>query len=432
MSGLPELGTIKRIGAILVALVVVLAAGTVVGQAPALFGADDFEEPEGSIEFSDQTGDGTSATVDNVSLSDGGFVVVTAESEVVGVSDYLGEGDHENVTIEQRGEGELIGQLTATAHQDVTGNETFVGPEEAGEDEEHDRPYIGADGYPVSDTATVSMPDSPEEGATSTSFIVESANATDRVPVNDTLEITSEIRNPNDFEDQQPVDFRIDGEVRERQIVSLSADETRQLNFTIDLSGVEPGEHGYGIYTNEDGAVNDFLVEYAPADVTVVEATPEEVVADATLSIDGFLAIEDGNGSVVATSEALEYGDHENVTIDVEDELADGETATVVVYGGDPDEVATTVPYVDSDGDRVQATATVEGDADDGLSPGDGIGGDNESNGTDGANGTNETNGTDEGNATNESDGTGGTDGSNESGGDGSGNTTEAAGEDDA
>ncbi|MFC4988962.1 DUF7282 domain-containing protein [Saliphagus infecundisoli] len=424
MSRLPELGTVKRIGAILVALVVVLAAGTVVGQAPALFGADVTEEPEGSIEFSDQTGDGTSATVDNVTLSDGGFVVVTSEGEIVGVSEYLGEGDHENVTVEQRGEGELLGQLTATAHQDVTGNETFVGPEEAGEDEDHDRPYIGADGYPVSDTATVSMPDGPEEGATSTSFIVESANATDRVPVNDTLEITSEIRNPNDFEDQQPVDFRIDGEVRERQIVSLSADETRQLNFTIDLSGVEPGEHGYGIYTDEDGAVDDFLVEYAPADVTVVEATPEEVVADATLPIDGFLAVEDGNGSVVATSDALEYGDHENVTIDVGDELADGETATVVVYGGDPGEVATTVPYVDGEGDPVQATATVEGEADDALSPGGGIG-DNESNGTDDGNQTNETNGTD---ATNESDGA---DGSNESD-DGSGNETQAEGEDDA
>lgn len=376
MSRLPEFGTVKRIGAVLIALAIVLAAGTVVGQAPALFGADVTDDPEATIDFSDQTGDGTSVTVENVSLSDGGFVVVTADGQILGTSEYLGEGNHSNVTVEQRTDEdlEMFGQLTATAHQDMTGNETFVGPEDVGDDADHDRPYIDNDGYPVSDTATVSMADRPEEGATSTSFIVESAEATDRVAENGTLEIESEIRNPNDFEDRQYVDFRINGEVRERQIISLSADESRQLNFTIDLGGVPPGEHSYGILTNEDGTVGTFLVEYAPAAVTVTEASPETITANATLAIDGFLAVEDENGSVVATTEPLEYGDHESVTIDVGGEIEDNETATVVVYGGDPDGAGAAMPYVDEDGERVQSAAVIEAEEapDDRLVPGEG------------------------------------------------------------
>lgn len=385
MSRLPELGTVKRVGAILAALVLVLAAGVVVGQAPALFGADVADDPEASINFSDQTGDGTSVDIENVSVSDGGFVLITSDSRIIGVSEYLAEGTHENVTVEQReddmnGDREMLGQLTATVHQDATGNETFVGPDDIDDDADHDRPYIDDEGYPVSDTATVSMADGPEEGETSTSFIVESANATDRVPLNDTLDITSEIRNPNDFEDRQHVDFRIDGEVRERQIISLSADETRQLNFTIDLTGVEPGEHNYGILTNEDGIIEEFLVEYAPAEVTVSEATPETITANATLATDGFLAVENENGTVVATSDALEYGDHEDVMIDVEDEFDDNETATVVVYGGDPEEMAAAAPYLTDEGERVQSMTVVEADenVDDQLSPGDQIDADDE------------------------------------------------------
>ncbi len=75
MSTRSTFGTVKRIGAILIAIAIVLAAGIIVGQAPAIFGID--QDPEASIVFDDQQGDGTNVTIDELTLSDGGFVVIT-------------------------------------------------------------------------------------------------------------------------------------------------------------------------------------------------------------------------------------------------------------------------------------------------------------------------------------------------------------------
>ncbi|MCU4743676.1 DUF7282 domain-containing protein [Natronoglomus mannanivorans] len=394
MSTIFEFSTIKQIGAVLIAVVIVLAAGTVVGQAPALFGADVTTDPEASIEFPDQSGDGTSVTVDTVSLSDGGFVVVTNGGDVVGVSDYLESGTHENVTVEQRDDEdlEMLGQLTATALQDTTDTGTFVSEADAAEDEdldEHDRPYSDG-GYPVSDTATVTMSERPDEGESSTSFVVESVDAPESVTANGSVDITTEIRNPNEFDDRQHVDFRLDGQLVERQVLSLDADETRELNVTISLDDVEPGDHIYGIYTTDDGALGELTVEPDDAGVTVLEAESDRVVADATLTTDGFLAVEaagndtdtdadtdadadadnetdtdtenstdtNTNPQILGTSDSLEAGDHENVTIALEEPLEDGETISVVVYEGSVDDVENASAYSVGD-ERIEETVVV-------------------------------------------------------------------------
>ncbi|WP_449289426.1 DUF7282 domain-containing protein, partial [Natronolimnohabitans innermongolicus] len=156
MSSRVTFGTIKRVVAILIAIVIVLAAGIIVGQAPALFGVED--DPAASIEFDDQDGDGESIVIDEVSLSDGGFIVVTDGADApIAVSDYLGSGTHENVTVErdEDADEELVGRLTATVHQDTTDDETYAYDDTDGEE---DRPYL-EDGFPVSDTATVTTTD---------------------------------------------------------------------------------------------------------------------------------------------------------------------------------------------------------------------------------------------------------------------------------
>ncbi|WP_276255131.1 DUF7282 domain-containing protein [Halomontanus rarus] len=403
MSTILEFSTIKQIGAVLIAVVIVLAAGTVVGQAPAIFGADVASDPEASIEFPDQSSDGTSVTVDTVSLSDGGFVVVTNGDTIVGVSEHLESGTHENVTVEQRDdeEVEMIGQLTATAHQDTTDSGTFVSEAEAAEDEEideHDRPYTDG-GYPVSDTATVTASERPDQNE-STSFVVESVDAPESATANGSVEVTTEIRNPNEFDDRQHVDFRLDGQLIERQVLSLGADETRELNVTVDLDGVEPGEHIYGIYTSDDGALGELQVDPDDASVTVREVDSDRVVANATLTVDGFLAVEavenetstdndtvnesaadndTGNESaadddtgddndtetepesepeILGTSESLESGDHENVSIDLEEPLEDGETVSVVVYEGSVDDLENASAYSVGD-ERIEQTVVV-------------------------------------------------------------------------
>lgn len=395
MSTILEFSTIKQIGAVMIAVVIVLAAGTVVGQAPAIFGADVATDPEASIEFPDQSSDGTSVTIDTVSLSEGGFVVVTNGDTIVGVSEYLESGTYENVTVEQRDdeEVEMLGQLTATAHHDTTDSGTFVSEAEAAEDEEideHDRPYTDG-GYPVSDTATVTASERPDQNE-STSFVVESVDAPETATANGSVDITTEIRNPNEFDDRQHVDFRLDGQLIERQILSLDADETRELNVTVDLDGVEPGEHIYGIYTSDDGALGELQVDPDDAGVTVREVDSDRVVANATLTVDGFLAVEavgtenesdadndSGNESdadndsgddndtetepepepeILGTSESLEPGDHENVSIDLEEPLEDGETVSVVVYEGNVDDLENASAYSVGD-ERIEQTVVV-------------------------------------------------------------------------
>jgi PGF-CTERM protein len=119
-----------------------------------------------SLAFSDQTAtvgqDGRTVTVDSVTLRDGGFVTIhdsrLGEGEVlasvVGTSQYLSAGTHENVTVTV-GPGVEDGEtLVAMPHRDTNGNQAydFVASQGAS-----DGPYV-AGGGAVVDTGTVSVP----------------------------------------------------------------------------------------------------------------------------------------------------------------------------------------------------------------------------------------------------------------------------------
>ncbi len=368
----PEFSTLKRIVAILIALVVVLAAGAVIGQAPAIFGVD--EEPEASIEFDDQQGDGTSATVTTVSVSDGGFVVVTDSSgNTVGISDYLESGTHENVTVNQTTEEdfEMVGQLTATTHHDSTDDETYAYNETDGEE---DRPYI-EDGYPVSDTATVTMTDRDDD-AVSDSFSVESIDAPSTATTNETITVTAEVRNPTDDVDDQHVDLRLDGAVLERQVLELEPEESQDVEFNIDTNGADPGNQTIGVYTSEDGAVEMIDLEFdGTPDVEPVDGNETSVTANAITPADGFVAVEDASeddengpspngagdaGEALGTSEELSPGDHENVTVDLEDSVSEDDELRLILYEGDSDDIAGATQVETEDGTPVEAEFTLE------------------------------------------------------------------------
>ncbi|GAB3677856.1 DUF7282 domain-containing protein [Halopiger thermotolerans] len=365
MSSRSTFGTIKRIVAILIAITVVLAAGILVGQAPTLFGVE--ENPEASITFKDQQGNGSSVTIDSVTLSEGGFVVITdGGAEPIAVSDYLSEGSHENVTVE-REEGanrELVGQLTATAHRDTDDDETYTYAESDGEE---DRPYL-EDGFPVSDTATVTT---PEKQGLSNSFVVESVDAPASATTNETVEVTAEIRNPTEFTTQQNVEVRLDGAVLERQLLELEAEETRNVTFQIDGSEVSPGEHTLGVYTDADGKLEeiDFEFHTEPAvNVTNTNESAREVTVDVAIPADGFVAVEDPadnatgddaeNRSFVGTSAVLTPGEHENVTVSLEESVDADEELVAVLYEGDPADNASATP-IERGGEPVETTFTL-------------------------------------------------------------------------
>lgn len=361
MSTTPSFGTVKQVAAILFAVAIVLAAGVIVGQAPEIFGAEP-EDPQASIEFADQTGNGSNVTIDAVELSGGGFVVVTGgEGETLAVSTYLESGEHENVTVEvdegdgESGNGELFGTLRATVHRDTDGNESY---DYGATDGEADLPYL-EDGYPVSDTATVTMADR-EGDPSDDSFVVESIDAPSAAGTSDTIEIVAEVRNPTTFESRQAVELRIDGAVHERQVLDLAPDETSTVTFEIDLADTEPGNRIVGVYTAGDGALSELELEFdGPPSVSVVDADPSSVTVDAGLPGGGFVAVEDADGDVLGTSEALDAARHENVTIDLDGTVETNETLTAVAYEGDPADLEEASAY-EVDGERVAVPVVFE------------------------------------------------------------------------
>ncbi len=363
MSSRATFGTLKQIGAILIAIVIVIAAGILVGQAPAIFGVE--EPPEASITFDDQQGNGTRVTIQEVTLSDGGYVVITdGGDEPLAVSDRLEAGTHENVTVEREDDAsrELVGQLTATVHQDTSAQEGYAYEETDGEE---DQPYL-SDGFPVSDTATVTTSDT----SISNSFVVESIDAPSSATTNETISVSAQIRNPTEFQAQQPVEVRIGGAVFARQMFELESGEARNVTFEVETNGAPPGNQSIGVYTEDDGELSRIDLEFhTEPSVAVESASNDSVTVSTAIPEEGYVALE-RDGSVVGTSERLEPGEDDNVTVDVDDDVsfdADDEL-TATLYAGDPGAVESASP-IEFEGEPVRTSFTfgaVADESDDG------------------------------------------------------------------
>ncbi|QLK24475.1 DUF4179 domain-containing protein [Natrinema zhouii] len=372
MSSRLTFGTLKRIVAILIAITIVITAGIVVGQAPAIFGVE--EDPEASITFEDQRSNGSAVTIQEITLSDGGYVVISDDGdEPLAVSERLEAGTHENVTVEREDDAtrELVGQLTATAHRDTSDDEGYAYEASNGEE---DQPYL-EDGFPVSDTATVTTGDD----AVSNSFVVESIDAPTAATTNETIDVNAQIRNPTESMAQQPVEVRIDGTVFARQILELEGDETRNVTLETDTSGAPPGNQSIGVYTEDDGALSRIdLTFHTDPSVAVDGASNDTVRVSAATPEEGFVTLE-RNGTVLGTSEQLEPGEHENVSINLSDaSLGESEELTASLYAGDPADADAASP-IEFEGEPVQTTFTLGDVADDSSDGGDGA--DNESTG---------------------------------------------------
>ncbi|WP_290814522.1 hypothetical protein [Halovivax sp.] len=362
MSTNGSFGRLKLIAALLIAIGIVVGAGVVVGQAPAIFGADVADDPEASIAFEDQERDGSSVEVDAVSLSDGGFVVVTDErDQVIAVSEHLEAGAHENLTVEPGDDedAELLGRLTATVYQDRTEDGEFR-PDPDDEDEAGDRPYV-VDGYPVAETAAVTTGDRTDD-APADSFVVGDLEGPTEATTTQTAEFVAVVSNPTDAELRQHVEFRIDGGLYERQVFTLQTDESREVSFEVDVADVGEGNYTYGVYTAEDGTHGELEVEYdGPPSLSVTDANESSVSVDVGLPDGGFVAVEDEDGAVAGTSDELDAGVHENLTVEIAD-VADDENVTAVAYEGDPDDVEGASAYEDEDGERIAESIDLAGE----------------------------------------------------------------------
>ena len=238
---------------------------------------NETEAPTANVSFENQTSNGSTVVVDAANSSDGTFVAIHDASllegnvigSVIGVSEYLEQGEHENVSVElfdvsgaDFAESELTENQTLIAmpHLDTNDNGTY---DFVATDGAEDGPYVNETGQPVVDDAFVTV-EAMEDNVTN------ETNVTDNVTDNET---------------------------------NVTDNETN-------------------VTDNETEAAATASVEFND------QTTSGEVVgvASANLSEGGFVVIHDATlldgdvfGSVIGASEYLEPGEHDSVSVQLYD-----------------------------------------------------------------------------------------------------------------
>jgi PGF-CTERM protein len=363
----------RRTLALLVS-VVVLVGGVPAGAAATTAAQ---QQDTASVSFEAQTSGGTTVVVENVSLPEGGFVVVhdvtldegNVLGSVVGSSTYLDAGSHENVTVHLDEPLRESGALVAMPHVDSDGDRTY---EFVAENGEVDGPYT-ADGSPVvaranvTASASVTMSDQPTAG---TSVVVDRVElaAGGFVTVHDasvtegavfeSIRGTSAYLGPGVHEN---VRVTLDDPVSENTTLVPMAhrDTDGDRNYTFPESEGEVD----GPYAGMDGAVVD------TAEVTLRETADvafsnqstggySVLVDEAFLPEGGFVTVHDASvtegavfESVRGTSAYLEPGLHRDVRVTLDDPLNDSATLVPMAHR-------------DTDGDRNYTFVESEGEAD--------------------------------------------------------------------
>lgn len=125
--------------------------------------AQVFDDDTASVEFEDQTAQNGAVTVASVTLPEGGFVTIhddtlndgDAVGSVVGTSQFLEAGTHEDVMVMVNATGSGNITLIAMPHQDTNGNQQYDFVTSDGQD---DGPYTETvGGGAVTDDAQVDM-----------------------------------------------------------------------------------------------------------------------------------------------------------------------------------------------------------------------------------------------------------------------------------
>ncbi|WP_363463770.1 DUF7282 domain-containing protein [Halogeometricum borinquense] len=294
-----------------------------------------------TVSMSDQPTDGTSVVVDRVELSDGGFVTVhdasVTEGEVFesirGTSAYLEAGVHENVRITLDAPVEENTTLVPMAHMDTDDNQEYTFPESEGE---ADGPYT-ADGSAVVDTAAVTLSETANvtfsaQSSGGQSVVVDSAYLPEGgfVTVHDatlndgavfeSIRGTSAYLAPGLHKNVRvSLDAPLNNSTTLVPMAHMDTDDNQEYTFP------ESEGEADGPYTADGGAVvaQANVTLSASVDMSMQASDGHSVVVDRVeLSEGGFVVVHDASlfageveGSILGTSDYLEPGVHENVTV---------------------------------------------------------------------------------------------------------------------
>jgi PGF-CTERM protein len=327
-----------------------------------------------SVSMADQSSDGTIVVVEDVDLSDGGFVTIHDASlfagetfgSVAGTSAYLEPGHHEAVTVTLDEPIRDTRTLVPMAHRDTDGDETYDFATSEGAD---DGPYV-AGGGAVVDTARVSVQavvtasSQTTNGSTVTvdsvtlhdgGFVtIHDASVTEGA-VFESVRGTSAYLGPGTH---QNVTVALDAPLRENATVVPMAHRDTDGDETYDFLTSEGADDGP--YVAASGAVVTTAQATVTPEATVSfsaqETDGETVVVDSvTMNTGGFVTIHDASltegavfESVRGTSAYLEPGTHEDVEVTL-DRPVENDTTLI------------TMPHQDTDGDETYDFVSSEG-----------------------------------------------------------------------
>ncbi|WP_336329426.1 hypothetical protein [Haloarcula sp. CGMCC 1.2071] len=97
----------------------------------------------------------------------------------------------------------------------------------------------------------------------SESFTLESLDAPTTATAGDNITVDASVANPNDFNTTQTVEFRLGGQPLASESVTLDANESTDVTFTVDTTGVEPDTYTHSVFTRDDGAFAEITIESA-------------------------------------------------------------------------------------------------------------------------------------------------------------------------
>jgi PGF-CTERM protein len=329
-----------------------------------------------SVTVTEQTTDGTTLVVDRVELSEGGFVTVHDASildgavfeSIRGTSAYLEAGVHENVRIELDGEVTDETTLVPMAHKDTNDNQVYDFPDTEGEE---DGPFVTAQGEAVVDTAQVT----PSEEASAT-FSAQASGGTTVVvdevflpeggfvtmhdssladgAVFESIRGTSEYLSPGLHRN---VVVTLEEPLEDDDTLFAMAHQDTNDNQAYDFPDTEGDADGP--YTTDGDIVMDDGNVTLAAQVNIDTQTSDGttlVVDRVDLSEGGFVTIHDASlkdgavfESIRGTSEYLEAGVHEDVTVELDEPLAETNQVLAMAHQDTNDNQAYDFP--DSEGE---------------------------------------------------------------------------------
>ncbi|NHN40899.1 PGF-CTERM sorting domain-containing protein [Halorubellus sp. JP-L1] len=346
-----------------------------------------------TVSMADQSSDGRTVVVEDVDLSEGGFVTIHDSSlfagetfgSAIGTSEYLEAGHHEAVTVTLDESVRSTATLVPMAHRDTNENEQYDFLTSEGSD---DGPYV-ANGSAVVDTARVSVQavletsDQETNGSTVTidsvtlhegGFVtIHDASVTEGA-VFESVRGTSEYLGPGTHEN---VTVELDSALSENAtivpMVHRDTNENEQYDF-LTSEGAEDGPYvaagGAVVTTSQVTVTPEATVSFGAQ-----ESDGQTVVVDSvTLNKGGFVTIHDASlqdgavfESVRGTSTYLEAGTHEDVEVTLDSPVEEDTTLVAMphqdtnanqAYDFVSSEGANDGPYV-ADGGAVVAAGQV-------------------------------------------------------------------------